>query len=1296
MDDKITLGEIESFFRKISVDDLKNIIVTTSTLVGVIVAPSVREAFQYLATGATLHSLKPRKIINWLKFVFNNKEKNKEESSIKRYKKIRFLYFLIIHISIRYALKQNLKDIKFFQTKYDLQIEKDINSKEITEKKIRKIELPQMLHKSEYFSSTDSINELFLPIIKFNENIDFDSNEIETLIAKISKSTETAYQSFLFHLCFEVPEFALWVNLEHQNKILLFNEKIFKTLKNYYKDRLHPELNKFIEFQDKILVNIKSLYDDYHDKHFSFDDFMLSSQYLFDRNLSTLKEILEENVYYKIKMHHSGILNYLEQPLSRNVDDQKAVIPEASQIFIPQSFEFIQYEKALHSKDMLIPENWKRFNGFHHGERIDNKIVKCLLDPHHSKLPILILGNPGSGKTMFCRFLAAKFCQPTNKIFVPFLIHLNKIESSHAKVDGHISEGLKETVIGGSDLDWMDWLLLFKDRIPVFILDGFDELLRASPTDLNRYFLDIIELQKKLIFIGISSRFIVSSRLTVMQDVAIPEYTTIIKINSFDKKRQEKWISKWNGIQTWNQFVPFRVPNNRHIEDLAKEPLLLFLLAIYDFKGASLQKMAAKKGFSRSKFYDALFTKFSIRQLKKIKGYCDLRSESRNLEILLFRLRFGLIAYLMFAEDRMYLTANELNNGLKQFGIRLPFCNDEKVFSEFFFVHEDKAKTEIGNKNYSFMFLHKTFGEFLAADFMLRNAFFHFKDYILVEDIPSDLKIFSEKESFKLVYGTNWLLKHPQITNFFFEHGKSIFQNSDRSKIIPLIIRFLKEIIDKNQLPFPINKKIGDGKMVLEHLAIFSQNLVVLWAIVTQNDHFSFKLYDIDNQKLSDNTKPQQIHKTSISLYSLEGKNQNITAWQQFSNLWTALEGKPITAALGNYFDVQLEENEISLKMNFGSEGHTFLKAAEVSCNDYERMLSFIDTEFSIAQVIEILNKKPFLLPMALDLIHCKVEKYDHGYRIHELNNFLLKTDNVELALKHNSLPVLLKGDKGKKTFTQEVFKNIFSRVPYFSLNTLIELMDYESFDNNEFNERFIKIIPIYAFIYSNFGRSINSIQRLNLTHRLIEVIGLDFSIPIIWDTLIQFPELCKTHSIAAITEKIGMKYSKDLIKKYSLKTKQAQKLYYFCRKIKHAANQDLNKFKKIINEAYYKSRDFHFEKKYFPTKKVISYLKKGKYDEVEKVLSKTAEITVIEKIIFDIHYKRCSITRSLRYVQKTNDVDMMKQAIEMRLNASLQRLNHEAENFSITRPINSLEDVIQDICVVELLVALPFRINMF
>ncbi len=216
-----------------------------------------------------------------------------------------------------------------------------------------------------------------------------------------------------------------------------------------------------------------------------------------------------------------------------------------------------------------------------------------------------------------------------------------------------------------------------------------------------------------------------------------------------------QWIDKWNETNSsyfqQNHTEPFKLPqDHNNIKKLAKQPLLLMMLAVYDAKGNPLSK--AGSDLDQSLLYDRLSRRFIERELQKNEENAQSWYESEldaatdhEME------RLGVTAMGMFNRRTVSIQAEELDADLKFFDLEKSSLEtagyerrtvighghqllpSEKLFGSFFFQKlESVRKTEEAAKDRdrnvlarpddrAYEFLHNTFGEFLTADFMLRK-----------------------------------------------------------------------------------------------------------------------------------------------------------------------------------------------------------------------------------------------------------------------------------------------------------------------------------------------------------------------------------------------------------------------------------------------------------------------------------------------------------------------------------------------------------------------------------------------
>ncbi|MFC7586773.1 hypothetical protein ACFQYP_25865 [Nonomuraea antimicrobica] len=95
-----------------------------------------------------------------------------------------------------------------------------------------------------------------------------------------------------------------------------------------------------------------------------------------------------------------------------------------------------------------------------------------------TQAPLLVLGEPGSGKTKLTEVLAARLARSE---FLPIRVELRGVRA-RAGVTEQIEQAVAEVL--GEQVAYADLVAAADGALPVILLDGFDELVQGS---LNRY-----------------------------------------------------------------------------------------------------------------------------------------------------------------------------------------------------------------------------------------------------------------------------------------------------------------------------------------------------------------------------------------------------------------------------------------------------------------------------------------------------------------------------------------------------------------------------------------------------------------------------------------------------------------------------------------------------------------------------------------------------------------------------------------------------------------------------------------
>jgi hypothetical protein len=159
--------------------------------------------------------------------------------------------------------------------------------------------------------------------------------------------------------------------------------------------------------------------------------------------------------------------------------------------------------------------------------------------------------------------------------------------------------------------------------------------------------------------------------------------------------------------------------------ELAEQPLLLLMLALYDANGNTLQRPPAEIG--RTELYGRLLREFATREV--LKHAAGLPEEALERAVETELLRLSLVAFAMFNRRSQWVAERDLDTDLSVLldspdrrppgAMRAQLTAAQLAVGRFFFVHESRA-TQGEALVQTYEFLHATFGEFLVAQLVTR------------------------------------------------------------------------------------------------------------------------------------------------------------------------------------------------------------------------------------------------------------------------------------------------------------------------------------------------------------------------------------------------------------------------------------------------------------------------------------------------------------------------------------------------------------------------------------------------
>ncbi|MFD3514579.1 NACHT domain-containing protein [Streptomyces sp. NPDC058657] len=334
--------------------------------------------------------------------------------------------------------------------------------------------------------------------------------------------------------------------------------------------------------------------------------------------------------------------------------------------------------------------------------------------------PLLVLGQPGAGKSVLTKILASRL---PGTGFLPVRIILREIRAED-DVQDQIEHAVR--LATGERVSWPELVRSAAGAVPVLLFDGFDELLQATGVSQTDYLLRVARFQQREADQGRPVYALVTSRTAVADRARCPEGTVALRLEPFREPHVVRWLDVWNELNaphfTAQGLRPLSAEVAGRHSELASQPLLLLMLALYDATGNALQQDSGSgEPLGAADLYEELLTSFAVREIGKSGEGLDERLLAAHTERELQRL--SLIAFGILNRRRQWITADELDQDLaallgrpdlRSADFRAPLGQAEIALGRFFFVQRAQALRD-EHQLVTYEFLHATFGEYLAA-----------------------------------------------------------------------------------------------------------------------------------------------------------------------------------------------------------------------------------------------------------------------------------------------------------------------------------------------------------------------------------------------------------------------------------------------------------------------------------------------------------------------------------------------------------------------------------------------------
>jgi hypothetical protein len=357
-------------------------------------------------------------------------------------------------------------------------------------------------------------------------------------------------------------------------------------------------------------------------------------------------------------------------------------------------------------------------------------LAGALTSPEAASAPLVVLGQPGAGKSVLTKVLAARL--PASD-FMPVRVVLREAPAD-ADIQDQVEYAIRAAT--GESADWPKLARAAGGAVPVVLLDGFDELLQATGVSQSDYLTRVARFQQREADQGRPVVVLVTSRTTVADRARYPDGAVALRLEPFRPEQRAGWLERWNQLN-----APYLAARGlsplpdlvaaRH-QALACQPLLLLMLALYDADANALQRGPSGTGdgsaLDETALYEELLTAFARREAVKSGPALPDREISQQVQRELQRL--SLVAFGIVNRQRQWVTEAELDSDLTALlgtrehaarGFKAPLTHADAAVGGFFFIQRAQA-VRGGARLQAYEFLHATFGEYLAARLAVQLA----------------------------------------------------------------------------------------------------------------------------------------------------------------------------------------------------------------------------------------------------------------------------------------------------------------------------------------------------------------------------------------------------------------------------------------------------------------------------------------------------------------------------------------------------------------------------------------------
>ncbi|NUT48454.1 MAG: ATP-binding protein [Saccharothrix sp.] len=451
-------------------------------------------------------------------------------------------------------------------------------------------------------------------------------------------------------------------------------------------------------------------------------------------------------------------------------------------------------------------------------------LVGHLTAPDATARPLVVLGDPGSGKSLLTKVLASRL--PAED----FVVVRVELRTAPAEDDvlNQVEHGIRAAL--HEPVSLAELCRTSGEALPVIMLDGFDELLQVSGVSHTDYLVKVERLQRECAEAGRPIAVIVTSRIGVAARMRVPHGAIVLRLAPFTEDQVRRWVDVWNAANTSHFAEQDREPLSAESvlahPDLAGQPLLLLMLALYDSTDNTLRRDLR---LARAVLYERLLVGFARREVAKDR-VGDLTAEvDAELD------RLSVVAFAMLHRGALWASEADLDADLAalldlhrpaQRGLRAPLGPGGAVLGRFFFIQRAEARNDETTLR-TYEFLHATFGEYLVARFTWRSLL----EVSRVDSARLSRHAATHLEDSELhaVLSFTPLTERRTVLDFLAELAAA---SAERADLLDLVGRLL--LVADDARPRRLGRYQPTPRTVPARHAIYGVNLVLLGVVLAE------------------------------------------------------------------------------------------------------------------------------------------------------------------------------------------------------------------------------------------------------------------------------------------------------------------------------------------------------------------------------------------------------------------------------------------------------------------------------